>query len=187
MIADEKDKKGLRVAGKRLGVILQILAKEVKHGVSVLTLNEKAEELILEYGDTPAFLNYKPEGAIKPFPATLCVAVNDTVVHGIPTEKNTVLQEGDIIGLDTGLIHNGYVVDSGITVPVGKVNHEAVRLMQVTREALYMGIEAAQAGNTVGDIGYAIEKYVKPHGYGIVRELCGHGVEIGRASCRERV
>lgn len=176
MIADEKDKEGLRVAGTHLGTLLQTLAKEVKPGVSVLTLNEKAEEMIRDYGDTPAILNYKPEGASRAFPSALCVAVNDTVVHGIPTEKNTVLQDGDIIGLDTVIIHDGYVVDSGITVPVGNVSKEATKLMQVTREALYVGIEAAQVGNTTGDIGYAIEQYVKPHGYGIVKELCGHGL-----------
>jgi len=164
------------VAGERLGTILQTLAKDVKPGVSVKSLDEKAWKMINDYGDTPAFLNYKPEGASRAFPATLCIAINDTVVHGIPTEKNTVLQEGDIIGLDTGLIHDGYVVDSGITVPVGNVSKDAVALMQVTKEALYVGIEAAQVGNTVGDIGHAIEQYVKPHGYGIVRELCGHGV-----------
>lgn len=176
MIANEKDKEGLRIAGIHLGIILQRLAKEAKPGISVLTLNEKAERMILDYGDTPAFLNYKPQGAPRAFPATLCVAVNDTVVHGIPTESNAVLQDGDIIGLDTGLIHDGYVVDSGITVPVGNVRKETMKLMRVTREALYVGIEAARVGNTVGDIGYAIEKYVKPYGYGIVRELCGHGV-----------
>ena len=176
MIANEKDKEGLRVAGERLGTILQTLAKDVKPGVSVLSLNEKAEKMIRDYGDTPAFLNYTPQGAPRPFPATLCIAVNDVVVHGIPTEKNTILQEGDIIGLDSGLFHGKYIVDSGITVPVGNVSKEAEKLMQVTKEALYVGIQAAQVGNTVGDIGYAVEQFVKPHGYGIVRELCGHGV-----------
>ncbi|MEX0652092.1 MAG: type I methionyl aminopeptidase [Candidatus Paceibacterota bacterium] len=176
MIADEKDKEGLRVAGQRLGTILQTLAQAAKPGVSVLTLNNMAEKMIRDYGDTPAFLNYKPRGVARPFPATLCVAVNDTVVHGIPTEKNTVLQEGDIVGLDTGLFHGKYIVDSGITVPVGNVSKEATKLMQVTREALYVGIQAAQVGNTVGDIGHAIEEFVRPYGYGIVRELCGHGV-----------
>ncbi len=176
MIANEKDKEKLRVAGQRLGTILQALAKEVRPGVSVATLNDMAEKMIRDYGDTPAFLDYKPMGAPRPFPATLCVAVNDTVVHGIPTERNTVLQEGDIVGLDTGLLHDGYYSDSGITVPVGNIDKEAQKLLQVTREALYVGIEAAQVGNTTGDIGHAIEEFVRPHGYGIVRELCGHGL-----------
>jgi methionyl aminopeptidase len=176
MIANEKDKEVLRVAGEHLGTILQALAKEVKPGVSVSKLNDMAEKMIRDYGDTPALLNYKPQGAPRAFPATLCVAVNNTVVHGIPTERNTVLQEGDIIGLDTSIIHDKYVVDSGVTVPVGNVSKEAIKLMRVTKEALYVGIEAAQVGNTVGDIGHAIEQFVKPYGYGIVRELCGHGV-----------
>lgn len=176
MIANERDKEGLRVAGKRLGTILQTLAKAVMPGVSVLSLNEQAEKMIHDYKDIPAFLNYKPQGASRPFPATLCIAVNDTVVHGIPTKTNTILEEGDIIGLDTGLIHDGYIVDSGITVPVGNVSKEALKLIRVTREALYMGIGAAQVGNTVGDIGHAVQEYIKPYGYGIVRELCGHGV-----------
>ncbi len=176
MIANEKDKEGLRIAGTHLEFILQTLAGMVKPGVSVLSLNKKAEKMILDYGDIPALLNYKPRGAIRSFPATLCVAVNDTVVHGIPTERNIILQDGDIIGLDTTLVHNGYVVDSGITVPVGNVGKEAVKLIRVTKEALYVGIEAAKIGSTVGDIGHAIEEYVRRYGYGIVRELCGHGV-----------
>ena len=176
MIANEKDKEGLRVAGERLGTILQTLAQAVKPGVSVRSLDEMAEKMIRDYGDVPAFLNYKPQGAMRPFPSTLCIAVNDTVVHGMPTEQDTILKEGDIIGLDTGLFHGKYIVDSGITVPVGNVSKKALDLMRVTKEALYIGIQAAQVGNTVGDIGAEIETYVKPHGYGIVRELCGHGV-----------
>lgn len=176
MIANEFDAEKLREAGKRLGTILQALAKEVRPGVSVATLNDMAEKMMREGGDTPAFLDYKPYGAARPFPATLCVAVNDTVVHGIPTERNTVLQDGDIIGLDTGLIHEGYASDSGITVPVGNIDTKAQELLRVTKEALYVGIDAARVGNTVGDIGHAIEEFVRPYGYGIVRELCGHGI-----------
>ncbi|MBI2618127.1 type I methionyl aminopeptidase [Candidatus Kaiserbacteria bacterium] len=177
MIAkSEKDKKELREAGKRLGRILKALTLAAVPGTSVSSLNELAERMIREGGDTPAFLHYTPRGAERPYPATLCIALNDVVVHGIPTENKTVLKDGDIIGLDTGLIHNGYIVDSGITVPVGRVDKEAQKLMQTTREALYVGIEAARVGGRVGDIGHAIQEYVKPHGYGIVRELGGHGV-----------
>lgn len=179
IIQNQTDLEKLRVAGKRLAEVLQVLAADVRPGVAVADLNDKAERMIREFGDTPAFLNYKPTGVARPFPATLCVAVNDVVVHGIPTERNTVLQQGDIIGLDTGLIHDGYYVDSGITVPVGNVDKKALDLMRITREALYVGIEAARVGNTVGDIGHAIEEFVRPHGYGLVREFCGHGV--GRA------
>ncbi len=176
MLAHEEDKEALRTAGEHLGTILKTLAGLAKPGVSVASLDEKAKEMMDEYGDKPALLGYKPQGAPRAYPATLCIAVNDIVVHGIPTEQNTVLQEGDIIGLDTTLVHGKYIVDSGITVPVGNVSKEATKLIQVTREALYIGIEQARIGNTVGDIGHAIETYVKPYKYGIVRELCGHGV-----------
>lgn len=176
IVKSERDRKELRVAGKRLGEILKELSRASVPGVSVASLNEKAERMIRERGDIPAFLNYTPRGAIRPYPATLCIAINDVVVHGIPTENNAVLKEGDIIGLDTGLVHNGYIVDSGVTVSVGRVDKNAERLIQTTREALYTGIHAAHVGRRVGDIGEAIERFVKPHGYSIVRELGGHGV-----------
>lgn len=176
MIANKEEVMVLKEAGRRLAVVLNEVAKDVHPGVSVLTLNEKTEELIRKGGDVPAFLHYQPGGVSRPYPATLCVAINDVVVHGIPTEKNIVLQEGDIIGLDTGLIHKGLVVDSGLTVPVGAIDAKAKKLLKVTKEALFVGINEAKVGNTIGDIGYAIEQFVKPYGYGIVRELCGHGV-----------
>lgn len=176
MIAKEQDKIKLREAGQHLATVLQTLKKAVRPGITVRELNDMAEQMIREYGDTPAFLDYKPYGAARPFPATLCVAVNDTVVHGIPTERNTVLQEGDIVGLDTGLIHDGYASDSGITVPVGNIDKKTEELLRVTKEALYTGIDAARVGNTTGDIGHAVEEFVRPYGYGIVRELCGHGI-----------
>ena len=176
MIANKEEVMVLKEAGRRLAVILNEVAKDVHPGVSVLALNEKTETLIRKGNDIPAFLNYQPDGIPKPYPATLCIAINDTVVHGIPTEKHTVLQEGDIIGLDTGLIHKGLIVDSGLTVPVGTIDAKAKRLLEVTKEALFVGISEAKVGNTVGDIGHAIEEFVRPYGYGIVRELCGHGV-----------
>jgi methionyl aminopeptidase len=176
IIQNEREREGMREAGKHLAEVLRALEKEIRPGVSVASLNEKAEARIRAYGDTPAFLNYTPEGVARPFPATLCVAVNDVVVHGIPTEKNTVLQQGDIIGIDTGLVHNGFIVDSGLTVPVGLIDTRAQELIRVTEEALYAGIAMARVGNTVGDIGFAIQEYVRPYKFGIVKELCGHGV-----------
>ena len=176
IVKSERDKTELKEAGRRLGEILKALARAAVPGVSVASLDKEAERMIREGGDTPAFLRYTPRGAERPYPATLCVALNDVVVHGIPTESEAVLKEGDILGLDTGLVHNGYIVDSGITIPVGRVDAGAKKLMRTTREALYVGIEAARVGGRVGDIGYAIEQFVKPHGYGIVRELGGHGV-----------
>jgi len=176
ILKTDEEKEILREAGRRLAVVLEETAKLVRPGVSTLELNQKAEDIIREFGDRPAFLDYKPYGAPRPFPATLCIAINETVVHGIPTEDPVELVEGDIIGLDTGLIHKGFYTDSGITVPVGEVDEAAKKLMNITREALMVGIKQARVGNTTGDIGHAIEEFVKPHGYGIVRELCGHGV-----------
>jgi methionyl aminopeptidase len=166
----------LKVAGGRLNEVLTRVSEKIIPGVSTDELNDLAEELIRSYGDTPSFLGYTPEGAPRPYPAGLCVSINDVVVHGIPNEDPQTLKEGDIVGIDCGLIHNGMYVDSARTVPVGAVDEAAKKLMQVTKEALEAGIAAARAGNTVGDIGHAVESIIRPHGYGIVTDLCGHGV-----------
>ena len=166
----------LREGGKRLARILKALAKAVEPGISTQALNDLAEKLVREGGDTPSFLGYTPYGAKRPYPAALCVSINDEVVHGIPNETERFLQEGDIVSLDMGLIHNELVTDSAITVPVGKVDEKAEKLLSITKDALMCGIKAVRAGCTTGDIGFAIESFVKPHGYGIVRELAGHGV-----------
>jgi len=166
----------LHEGGKRLARILRVIAESATPGVSTKELNDKAEALIREGGDTPSFLGYKPNGAGRPYPATLCVSVNDEIVHGVSNENPQTLKEGDIVGLDLGLIHKKLFVDGAVTVPVGEVDADAKKLIQVTKEALAVGIQAARKGNTVGDIGHAIEEFVKPHGYGIVRELGGHGV-----------
>ena len=137
-----------------------------------------AEKLIREYGDTPAFLNYRPVGAKKPFPASLCVSVNDEVVHGIP-KKDRILVEGDIVCIDLGVKHKGMFTDMALTVAVGKISAEDKKLLEVTEQALHVGIAAAKAGARVGDIGYAIETFVKAKGkYGIVDVLSGHGVGV---------
>ena len=135
-----------------------------------------AEKLIREMGDTPAFLNYRPEGAATPFPAALCVSVNDEVVHGIP-DKKRILKEGDIISLDLGIKHKGLFTDMALTAGVGNISGKNLKLLQITEQALQVGIDAAMAGNTVGDIGNAIESFVHVKGgYGIVEVLAGHGV-----------
>jgi methionyl aminopeptidase len=151
----------------------------VRPGVSTKELDTHALKLIKELGDEPAFLNYRPEGAKTPFPASLCVSINDEVVHGIPSQKR-ILKEGDIISLDLGLKHKGLFTDMAITVAVGKISASSVRLLEVTKKALEVGISAVRAGNTTGDIGNAIESFVRSQGkYGIVEVLSGHGV--GRA------
>lgn len=166
----------LREGGKRLASILKQLVAEVKPGVSAQSLNALAEKLMLGGGDIPSFLGYVPSGAKRPYPASLCVSINDEVVHGIPNETEKLLKEGDIVTLDTGLIHKGLFTDSAITVGVGKIDAKAKKLLNVTKKALMVGIKAVRAGATTGDIGFAIESFVKPYGFGIVRELAGHGV-----------
>lgn len=165
----------LRIGGKRLGDVLAKVAETVKPGVQTDELDALAEKLIREGGDTPSFKGYTPQGAERPFPAALCVSVNDEIVHGIPNEDPKTLKEGDIVGLDLGLTHKGLITDSAITVPVGNISGDAQELLSVTRKALERGIAAARGGARVGDIGYAIEKFVNKR-YGIVEELGGHGV-----------
>ena len=164
----------LREGGKRLASILAKVAKKVAPGVTTKELDLYAYKLIKEGGDEPAFLNYKPEGQDRAYPASLCTSVNNEIVHGIPSESK-VLKEGDIISIDLGIKHKGLFTDHAVTVPVGKVPKASQKLLEITHEALLVGIEAAKGGNTVGDIGYAIEKFVGKK-YGIVKELSGHGV-----------
>ncbi len=164
----------LREAGRRLGNVLKRVAEEVCPGITTLSLDVLAEKLIRDGGDEPAFLNYTPDGADRPFPKSLCVSVNDEVVHGVPGSR--ILKDGDIVGLDLGLKHKGFFVDSAMSVPVGKVSKEAEKLIAVTKEALLAGIKAIRPGKRIGDISSAIESVASKRPYGIVRILGGHGI-----------
>lgn len=166
----------LREGGKRHAYILAELAKKVEPGISTQILEDYALKLIKEGGDSAAFLNYTPRGAKRPYPAALCVSVNNEIVHGIPNEDPLVLQEGDVVSLDLGLVHQGLITDSAITVSVGEVSEENYKLIEHCKEALYLGIKAAKGGGHVGDIGHAIESFVRPLGYGLSEGLAGHGV-----------
>ena len=166
----------LREGGKRHAHILDELAKMVKPGLHIADLDAKAMELIKEGGDMPSLLNYKPYGANRPYPAALCVSINDEVVHGIPNESVKVLKDGDIVGLDLGLTHNGIIVDAAITVPVGEVDEITKKLLIATERALTAGIARAMPGNRIGDISNAIQKEIESAGFSVVRELGGHGV-----------
>ncbi len=166
----------LREGGKRHAFILKELAKAVAPGVSTKYLDDLAAALIAEGGDASPFLGYKPYGAKRPYPASLCVSVNDAVVHGIPNEVPYILKEGDIVTLDLGLTHKGMITDAAITVPVGTIDKGAQKLLKATKTALEKALEAAKPGNTTGHIGEAVEAYIAPLGYGIVEELAGHGV-----------
>ncbi len=152
------------VVSKTLGM----LASEVKPGVTTLYLDKLAEEFIREQGAIPGFLG------LYDFPNTLCMSPNAQVVHGIP--NNTPLVEGDIISIDCGAIKNDFYGDHAYTFPVGEVPIEVTKLLTVTKESLYAGIRELKVGNRVGDVGYAIQQYTEAHGYGVVRELVGHGL-----------
>lgn len=161
--------------GRILARILRELGEYAVAGVSTEDINQKSIELAREYGVETALLQYKPDFAATPYPAALCTSVNDTVQHGVP-HKDEVLHDGDIINLDMSIRYEGLVVDSGITIPVGTIDAESQKLIDVTREALALGIKEARAGNHIGDISYAIQECVRGAGFSIVEELCGHGV-----------
>ncbi|MFT4642626.1 MAG: methionyl aminopeptidase [Candidatus Azotimanducaceae bacterium] len=152
------------VVSKTLGM----LASEVKPGVTTLHLDTLAEEFIREQGAIPGFLG------LYDFPNTLCMSPNEQVVHGFPNK--TPLQEGDIISIDCGALKNGFYGDHAYTFSVGEIDPEIQKLLDVTKESLYKGIREFKAGNRVGDVGYAIQDFAETHGYGVVRELVGHGL-----------
>lgn len=155
-------------AGKIAGSCLEMLGSIVRPGVSTRELDIAAEAFIRQAGAIPTFKGY--EG----FPASICTSVNEVVVHGIPGDA--VLVEGDIIAIDVGATYKGFVGDTAATFPVGQVSPEAMRLMTVTRDALYRAMDLVREGVRLGDVGCTIEQYVKKHGFGVVREYAGHGV-----------
>ena len=163
-------RKANRLVGKTLGEI----AKHIKPGVTTLQLDKVAEEFIRDNGAIPTFKNF-PNPFGNPFPASICTSVNDVVVHGIPDDK-TVLKEGDVISVDCGTLLDGFNGDSCYTFCVGEVEPEIKQLLKATKESLYLGIESAVAGKHIGDIGNAVQGHCESFGYGIVRELTGHGI-----------
>lgn len=176
IVQDVQTREKLLEAGRRLARVLEALRAAVAPGVTAEELDDLAESLIRAGGDEPAFLGYTPEGAHRPYPATLCVSINDEVVHGIPNESRKTLKEGDIVGLDLGLIHEDIIVDAAYTVPVGQVDELSKKLLRATEEALVAGIAEALPGNHVGDISHAIGATIKRAGFSIVKSLGGHGV-----------
>ena len=146
------------------------IAKAIAPGVTTASLNELAETFIKDHGGIPAFLNYGG------FPFSLCISLNDQVVHGFPSAY--VLKEGDLVSVDCGVILNNFYSDSAYTYPIGEIPPEHAQLLKVTKECLALGIEKAVVGNRTGDIGFAIQEHAEKHGYGVVRELVGHGVGV---------
>ena len=159
----------MREAGRILAITHDELAKQVKPGMSTLQVDQIGEEIIRSFGCVPSFLNYNG------YPASICVSINEEVVHGIPNEKR-IIQEDDIVSLDAGVIYKGYHSDMARTFPVGKVSEEATLLMERTKQSFFEGIKMAKDGNHLHDISNAIDAYISQFGYGIVRDLVGHGI-----------
>ena len=168
-IKSEEEIELLRESNLLVGMTLGEIAKHIRPGITTLKLDRIAEEFIRSHGAVPGFLNY--DG----YPYTLCISLNEVVVHGLPSEK-CILREGDIVSVDCGTLKNGFYGDSAYTFEVGKVSDEIHELLETTKESLYKGIEKAVAGMRVGDIGYAVQSYCEARGYAVVRELVGHGV-----------
>lgn len=168
-IKSEKEIELMRESGRILSNVLEELQTMVRPGISTLDIDKKCAELIKSYDCIPSFLNYNG------FPASICISINDEVVHGIPN-KNRIIREGDIVSLDCGVIYKGYHSDAARTVAVGEVSEEAKRLIEVAEQSFYEGIKYAKAGHHLHEISEAIQTYVEAHGFSVVRDLVGHGI-----------
>lgn len=168
-IKSEREIELMREAGRILAKVHEELAKEIKPGMSTYEIDKIGEQLIRSYGCIPSFLGYGG------FPASICVSVNDEVVHGIPSKKR-ILREGDIVSLDAGVIYKGWQSDAARTVAVGEISDDAKRLIEVTRQSFFEGIKYAKAGCHLYEISAAIGDYCEKLGYGVVRDLVGHGI-----------
>ena len=168
-IKSQREIELMRHAGKLLGQTLKQLEEAVRPGMSTWELNQIGEEIIRGYGCIPSFLNYNG------YPASICISLNDEVVHGIP-RKDFIIQEGDIVSMDAGLIYQGYHADAARTVGVGEITENARKLIEVTRQSFFEGIRQAKQGNHLYDISGAIGDYAESFGYGVVRDLVGHGI-----------
>lgn len=171
-IKTEREIDLMRKAGSIVATILEELVQYAKPGISTGELDKLAEAKCYEYGAKPAFKGYFG------FPSSVCISINEEVVHGIPSPRR-ILKSGDIVGLDFGVSYDGWFGDSARTIPIGKVLENAQKLIDVTRESLFKGIQQCREGNFVSDIGHAVQNYVEPYGFGVVKDFVGHG--IGRA------
>lgn len=169
VLKTKRELAAMRDAGRIAARALRIAGEAVEPGVSTWEIDRIARRYIEEQGAIPTFLGYGG------FPASACISVNNVVVHGIPS-KDVIVREGDIVSIDIGATYEGFVGDNAFTFPCGKVSAEAEALMKATQESLYEGIKAAQAGNRIGDIGSAVQRYVEARGYSVVRTFVGHGV-----------
>jgi methionyl aminopeptidase len=168
IIRSRREIEHLKKSNVIVAEVFQELKKAVKPGITTKELDQITETIILSKGALPAFKGYRG------FPASLCVSINEEVVHGIPSQRR--LKEGDIVSLDVGVKLDGYFGDGAITLPIGDVDRESKRLLEVTERALYIGIERAKVGNRLFDISYAIQSWVEGHGFSVVRDFVGHGI-----------
>lgn len=191
----QKDLEKMRAVGELIAEVREALRKLVIPGVTTLELNAVAEKMMRDAGSIPTFIGYKPRGMV-PFPFAICSSPNDSIVHGFSTDKP--LKEGDILSLDMACTLNGFVGDTAMTVPVGKISDEAAQLIRATEECLARGIEQCVPNKRVGDIGWAVEEHAEKYGYGIVRDYTGHGIgrsmheapqipNYGRQGTREKI
>lgn len=191
----QKDLDKMRAVGELIAEVREALRAMVAPGVTTLELNATAEKMMRDAGSIPTFIGYKPRGMV-PFPFAICASANEAIVHGF--SNDTPLKEGDIISLDMACTLNGFVGDTAITVPVGKISDEAAQLIRVTEECLALGIAECSPNKRVGDIGWAIQQHAEKHGYGIVRDYTGHGIgrsmheapqipNYGRQGTREKI
>jgi methionyl aminopeptidase len=164
----------LRESGRIAAEILKKVTERVSPGITTKELDELAQELIISHGVKPAFYGQKSGKNGEPYPVVLCSSVNEAVVHGVPSDY--ILKDGDIVGLDFGVIFRGWYSDLAVTLPVGEISQDARRLIDVTKRAFRQGLKKVHPGSTTGDIGNTIQRWVESHGYQVVRDLCGHGV-----------
>lgn len=176
-IKSEREIDLMRAAGSLVSKTLDMLENEIKAGVTTRHLDTLAEQFIRDHGAVPSFLNYVPryEPGVVPYPATLCVSINEEVVHGVPNNRK-VIRDGDIVSVDCGVYKSGYHGDSARTYPVGAVTPEHMQLLTVTRECLYRGIEQAVDGNRLHDISAAIEAHARSYRYSVIENMVGHGI-----------
>jgi len=168
-VKNKKQLDGIRYSCKLLSEVYSVVIHNINPGATTEDLDKITREEIAKRNSKPAFLGYMG------FPAALCTSLNNQVIHGIPSSK-TVLKEGDILSLDCGVIHNGFYSDAAVTIPVGKISNDAEKLLKITKESLYKGIEKARVGNRLMEISRAVYNHVTGNNMGVVREFCGHGI-----------
>ena len=173
-LKNEKQINGIRTSCKMLSAMYRELIPLVKPGIQTIEIDQWVQNWIKKAGGKPVFLGYTPKK--KPYPAAICISINEEVIHGIPCKRR--IREGDLVSLDCGIDLGGFISDQAVSIEAGKVSEEIKKLSRITNECLYHGIEAAKHGERLLQISRAVEKHAKTHGYGIVEEFCGHGVGL---------